>query len=113
MVIVVSRDSSSLYEGLKPRQEASGTDRVILDRRVGERRRSAEAGRESERRQQDRRAPALPAEQALMRVLGFMVLQPEPGAAITSPQPIPMRKPGAVAGPGKEPVRRPRRGTAG
>src|SRR5262249_12515699 len=77
MVIIVSRDYEGVYRGLKRRQEASGTDRVILDRRGGERRLASRPPRGAERRTSDRRLPLSDAERALMNVLGFTVLQRE------------------------------------
>jgi hypothetical protein len=77
MLIVIGRESEGLYKGLKARQEAKGRDRVILDRRSGERRRAAGLPPSTERRTNDRRIPLSDAECALMKVLGFAVLQRE------------------------------------
>ncbi len=81
-LIILSRDQATLYEFLKPRQEA-GTPRtlVLLDRRVGERRRDGHGGdgppTVPERRRGDRRAPTPEAALALLSVLGFMILHRE------------------------------------
>jgi hypothetical protein len=77
MLIIVGRESEGLYKGLKARQEANGTDRVILDRRTGERRHAGRFRPKVERRRRDRRGPPSGAEDALMKVLGFTVLQRE------------------------------------
>ncbi len=73
-VIILSRDQASLYDFLKPRQEAGGRTIVILDRREGERRRDGHGPVEDDRRQSDRRARTPEAALALMSVLGFMIL---------------------------------------
>lgn len=75
-VIVLARDQAGLYEFLKERQEAAGKGRVILDRRLADRRRTATPVTR-ERRREDRRAPVPDAARALMSVLGFAVLHPE------------------------------------
>ena len=71
-LVIVSRALADLAEYLQPRQESTGRGRVILDRRVGERRRAAERWSEDRRRSDRRRPP--PSLEALMRVLGFMVV---------------------------------------
>jgi hypothetical protein len=81
MLIIVSRDHASLYGSLKPAQEASGRDRVILDQRVAERRQGDGPAPGLERRQAERRAPISSANVALMRVLGFSVLDADRDAA--------------------------------
>ena len=72
-VIVLARDQASLYDFLKPRQEARGQTVVILDRRSAPPREAerapAPAPAETERRT-DTSSEAL----ALMSVLGFMLL---------------------------------------
>ena len=72
-VIVLARDQASLYDFLKPRQEARGQTVVILDRRSAPPREAeralAPAPAETERRT-DTSSAAL----ALMSVLGFMLL---------------------------------------
>jgi len=73
-VIILSRDQASLYDFIKPRQEAGGRTIVILDRREGERRRDGHDPAAADRRQSDRRTPAPEAALALMSVLGFMIL---------------------------------------
>jgi hypothetical protein len=72
-LVIVSRALADLAEYLQPRHETSGRGRVILDRRVGERRREAHRVRD-DRRQSDRRRPPTDPTEALMRVLGFMVI---------------------------------------
>jgi hypothetical protein len=81
-IIVLAKDQGSLYEFLKERQEAAGKGRVVLDQRVGERRRGT-APVNAERRRADRRAPVPDAARALMSVLGFAVLHPGDGATPT------------------------------
>ncbi len=81
-VIILARDQASLYEFLKPRQEAGGGTVVILDRRAGERRRDGDGtrpaagdnGPQPDRRKRDRRRETPEAALALMSVLGFMIL---------------------------------------
>ncbi len=77
MLIIVSRELEAFYASLKDRQEANGTDRVILDRRSGERRQPDEAPRATERRSTARRMALTDAERALLNVLGFTVLHRE------------------------------------
>src|SRR5262249_9183264 len=67
MLIIVSRDMPELYASLKSRHEAKG-DVVILDRRRGD------SSRACSLKRPERRTPIAAAEQALMSVLGFMVL---------------------------------------
>src|SRR5262245_49973296 len=86
MLIIVSRDQAGLYHSLKPAQEASGRDRVLLDQRIAERRRAAGPAPGPERRQAARRAPLSAADLALMRVLGFSVLDTNRAVA-AAPQP--------------------------
>jgi hypothetical protein len=71
--VIVSRAMADLAQYLEPRQESSGRGRVILDRRVEERRRMARTV-EQDRRQSDRRRPPANSTEALMRVLGFTVI---------------------------------------
>jgi len=73
-VIILSRDQASLYDFIKPRQEAGGRTIVILDRREGERRQDGHGPTAADRRHSDRRAPTPEAALALMSVLGFMIL---------------------------------------
>jgi hypothetical protein len=77
VLIIVGREHEGLYQGLKARQEAKGKDRVILDRRSAERRQRGAVRPKGERRHGDRRVPLSDAEDALMKVLGFTVLQRE------------------------------------
>jgi len=81
-LVIVSRALADLAEYLQPRHETTGRGRVILDRRVGERRRAAHSVKD-ERRRNDRRQPPENPTEALMRVLGFMVIPtaPAPSAA--------------------------------
>jgi hypothetical protein len=72
-LVIVSRAMADLAQYLEPRQESSGRGRVILDRRVEERRRAAHTV-EQDRRQSDRRRPPANPTEALMRVLGFTVI---------------------------------------
>jgi hypothetical protein len=76
VLIIVSREHEGFYQGLKARQEAKGRDRVILDRRNGERR-AGTSPWTTERRTAPRRLPLSDAERALMNVLGFTVLHRE------------------------------------
>jgi hypothetical protein len=76
VVIIVSREHEGFYQGVKARQEAKGQDRVILDRRNGERR-AGTSPSSAERRTAARRLPLSDAERALMNVLGFTVLHRE------------------------------------
>jgi hypothetical protein len=71
-LVIVSRALADLADFLQSRQEASGRGRVILDRRVGDRRVEAVTV-DRDRRRNDRRHPASAGE-ALMRVLGFSVV---------------------------------------
>jgi hypothetical protein len=85
-LVIVSRALAELAEYLQPRHESAGRGRVILDRRVGERRRQAHTVRD-DRRQSDRRRPPADPTEALMRVLGFMVIPTAPArAAATRPR---------------------------
>jgi hypothetical protein len=82
-LVIVSRALADLAEFLERRQESAGRGRVVLDRRVGERR-AAALSVDEERRRRDRRQPP-PSAAALMQVLGFMVVPAgtppaEPGA---------------------------------
>lgn len=77
MLIVLGRDQVSFYEFLKPRQERDGKTRVLLDRRIADRRGAAANGRVNERRAGDRRVPTSDAARAAMSVLGFIILHPE------------------------------------
>jgi hypothetical protein len=76
-LVIVSRALADLAEYLQPRHESAGRGRVILDRRVGERRRAAHSVKD-DRRQSDRRRPPTNPTEALMRVLGFMVIPTAP-----------------------------------
>ena len=71
-LVIVSRALADLAEFLRTPQESTGRGHVILDRRLGERR-GAALSVEDERRRRDRRQPP-PSAQALMEVLGFMVV---------------------------------------
>jgi len=79
-LVIVSRALADLAEYLQPRHETAGRGRVILDRRVGERRRQAHSVKD-ERRRNDRRQPPTNPTEALMRVLGFMVIPTAPGSS--------------------------------
>ena len=81
MLIIVSGDHAGLYRSLKPAQEASGRDRVVLDQRAAERRRGDGSAPGLERRHAERRAPISAANAALMHVLGFAVLDTDQAAA--------------------------------
>jgi hypothetical protein len=73
-LIILARDQATLYDFLKPRQEAAVPRTIVLlDRRVGERRQDGD-GVQPDRRNSDRRAPTPEAALALMSVLGFMIL---------------------------------------
>ncbi|HEY7141961.1 MAG TPA: hypothetical protein VIE44_17840 [Methylomirabilota bacterium] len=103
-VVIVSRALADLAEFLQPRQESAGRGRVILDRRVGERRRAARAV-ERDRRQSDRRRPPSDPTEALMRVLGFMVIPTTPHRD-GSPSRRPTRPGRAVRGRARRPASR-------
>jgi hypothetical protein len=111
VLIIVSREHEGFYQGVKARQESNGRDRVILDRRNGERRRAGAVPRHGERRNGSRRLPLSDAERALMNVLGFTVLDRElqvlPGRRSPkgSPAPAP-QAPRRRAAPAKSPRRR-------
>ena len=79
-LVIVSRALADLAEYLQPRHETTGRGRVILDRRVGERRHAAHSVKD-ERRRNDRRQPPTNPTEALMRVLGFMVIPTAASAA--------------------------------
>jgi hypothetical protein len=74
--VIISRTLSELAEFLAPRHESARRGRVILDRRIGERRRVAE-GAKPDRRGNDRRQLPVHSTEALMRVLGFAVVSPD------------------------------------
>lgn len=71
--VIVSRALADLAEFLKLRQESASRGRVILDRRVAERRVIAVPVKRERRKADQRREPSRAAD-ALMRVLGFMVV---------------------------------------
>jgi hypothetical protein len=78
-LVIVGQALAGLAEFLRARQASAERGQVILDRRVTPDRRSADghdgAGApQPERRRGERRRPAPDAAQALMRVLGFMVV---------------------------------------
>src|SRR5262245_37000414 len=102
MLIIVGREYEGLYKGLKPRQEANGKDRVILDRRIGDCRHDSRFRPTVERRGKDRRRPISDAEHALMEVLGFTVLHRE--LRVISGNLVP-RKPPALRTPTRVPKR--------
>jgi hypothetical protein len=106
MLIIVGREHEGLYKGLKARQEANGEDRVILDRRSGERRQGGRFRPKTERRTSGRRLPLADAECALMNVLGFTVLHRK--LSVLSGDPIP-RKPPASRAAGRASTRIPER----
>jgi hypothetical protein len=78
-LVIVNRALTDLAEFLQPRQEAAGRGRVIVDRRLGERRRAPRVVKQ-DRRQSDRRRDPPNSIEALMRVLGFMVV-PTPASS--------------------------------
>jgi hypothetical protein len=95
-LVIVSRALADLAEFLERRQESAGRGRVVLDRRVGERR-AAVLTVDRERRRRDRRHPPSSA-QALMEVLGFMVVPSgrppgEPAKRRAAAPPRPKRHP--------------------
>jgi hypothetical protein len=101
-LVIVSRALTDLAEFLHRRQESAGRGRVILDRRVGERRRAVHAV-QPDRRQSDRRRPPSDPTEALMRVLGFMVVAtvgPPAGSVSRRRMKRPVRGPRA---PGRPP----------
>lgn len=73
-LIILARDQATLYEFLKPRQEAAVPRTIVLlDRRAGERRQNG-SNVTPDRRKSERRAATPEAALALMSVLGFMIL---------------------------------------
>jgi hypothetical protein len=96
-LVIVSRTLSDLAEFLERRQRSAGRGRVILDRRVAERRRRAHAAVSEDRRRTDRRRDPPNPTEALMRVLGFTV----------TPAGVP--SPSSTRRPGPRPVRATRR----
>jgi hypothetical protein len=77
-VIVVARDRDRLFEYLKRAFAGNDTVQVLLDRRVGERRRSAGDARVPERRRGDRRRQDVSSQ---LRGLGWAVISVDPTAA--------------------------------
>jgi hypothetical protein len=75
-LVIISRTLSELAEFLAPRQESAGRGRVILDRRLNERRQAARGAR-PDRRRVDRRQLPVHSTEALLRVLGFAVVSPD------------------------------------
>jgi hypothetical protein len=71
--VIISRALAELAEFLEPRQQSAGRGRVVLDRRLGERRQTLQAAR-PDRRGNDRRQLPIGSTEALMRVLGFTVV---------------------------------------
>jgi hypothetical protein len=78
-LVIVSRALADLADFLQGRQEAAGRGRVVLDRRMGDRR-VATVTVDRDRRRSDRRQPGLVGAEALMRVLGFTVVPSAPRA---------------------------------
>jgi len=72
-LIIVARDLAGFYEFLKPRQEADGRTRVLLDSRA-----SSEQGPPPLPAPVERRV-ATPEAEALFSVLGFMILHRDGG----------------------------------
>ena len=72
-LIIVARDLAGFYEFLKPRQEADGRTRVLLDSRA-----SSEDGPSPLPVPAERRMTT-PEAEALFSVLGFMVLHRDGG----------------------------------
>jgi hypothetical protein len=105
-LVIVSRALADLAEFLRRPQESSGRGRVILDRRVGERRATALTVDE-DRRRSDRRQPP-PGAAALMQVLGFMVVP----AGKPAGEPATRRKAG-LSGRSSHPARRASRAAPG
>jgi hypothetical protein len=73
LLFIVSRDQSTLYAALR---HEFGTERevsVVLDRRVGERRRNGGPPGDGERRQSDRRVHMQV--EASLRSLGWAIIQ--------------------------------------
>jgi hypothetical protein len=95
-LVIVSQALAELAEFLRARQASVNRGQVILDRRVTPDRRHADGGDgrgpQPDRRQGDRRRPAPEPAEALMRVLGFMVVP--------------------AGGKGRGPAKRPARGPA-
>jgi hypothetical protein len=72
-LVIVSRALAELGSFLQHRQASTGRGHVVLDRRVVERRRAGHAV-EQDRRRSDRRRPSSDPTEALMRVLGFIIV---------------------------------------
>ena len=70
-LLIVSTERPDLYDYLRQRIEADATGRVIVDRRLGERRRGSK-GHEPERRQADRRLR--PGVEPELKRLGFAIV---------------------------------------
>ena len=104
-LVIVNRALADLAEFLQVRQEAAGRGRVVLDRRVGERRRTAHVVKQ-DRRESTRRRPPPNSTEALMRVLGFTVI---PTAAFPAGRPSRRRVKRPV--PTSRPPRKSRRAT--
>ncbi|HXG05685.1 MAG TPA: hypothetical protein VNO23_19995 [Candidatus Binatia bacterium] len=76
-ILLVARDRERLFEYLKRAFAGNDTVQVLLDRRVGERRRSAPEGRLPERRRSDRRRQDVSSQ---LRGLGWAVVSVDPAA---------------------------------
>lgn len=81
-ILVVARDQHSLYEYLRQDFADEPEVRVVMDRRMGERRRRSEPRRDNERRAGDRRSQAPLAEK--LAVVGFAVVSPSRGPVLDS-----------------------------
>jgi hypothetical protein len=76
-LILVARDRERLFEYLKRAFAGNDTVQVLLDRRIGERRRSAPEGRLPERRRSDRRRQDVSSQ---LRGLGWAIVSVDPTA---------------------------------
>jgi hypothetical protein len=98
--VIISRALTELAEFLEPRQQSAGRGRVVLDRRLGERRQTLQAAR-PDRRGNDRRQLPIGSTEALMRVLGFMVVPANGTRAGSASWQAPSRPAQAPRAPGR------------
>jgi hypothetical protein len=72
LLFVVGRERKQLYDSLRHTFDGDDTVQVVLDRRVGERRRQESTPRTGERRRSDRRAQR--ESDALLRARGYTLV---------------------------------------
>ncbi len=92
LLFVVGREREPLYDSLRRTFDGDDTVQVVLDRRVGERRRQESTPRAGERRRSERRAQR--DSDALLRARGYTLVDvvtfQSPPAG--TPEPAPERK---------------------